>query len=110
MTEKAIIGIYELITEAHANIQENYSDIDPVVSVNTQMRKQGIAADVMTIDCLKTGKRILLIFHDAQPDCVNYQFCFKDKDPYDEFENIALKAVTVQQLYDWMVLNFSKIN
>jgi len=65
MTEKAIIGIYELITEAHANIQENYSDIDPVVSVNTQMRKQGIAADVMTIDCLKTGKRKLLIFHDA---------------------------------------------
>jgi hypothetical protein len=110
MTEKAIVGIYELITQAHANIQKNYSDIDPVVSVNTQMRKKGVPADVMTIDCLKTGKRILLIFHDEQADVVSYQFCFKDKDPHDEFESIDLKQVTSQQLYDWMVFNFSKPN
>jgi len=115
MTDKLVVGkiisgIYELVTQAHANIQQNYSDIDPVVSVNTQMRKKGIPADVMTIDCLKTGKRILLIFHDEQADVVSYQFCLKDKDPHDEFVSIALKQVTAQQLYDWMVLNFSKPN
>jgi len=110
MTKKAIAGVYELVTQAHANIQQNYSDIDPVVSVNTQMRKKGVPADVMTIDCLKTGKRILLIFHDEQPDVVSYQFCLKDNDPLDEFESIDLGQVTVQQLYDWMALNFSKHN
>jgi len=41
---------------------------------------------------------------------VSYQFCLKDKDPHDEFESIDLKQVTAQQLYDWMVLNFSKPN
>ena len=110
MTEKAITGIYELVTQAHANIQENYTDIDPVVSVNTQMRKRGVPADAMTIDCLKTGKRILLIFHDDQPDVVSYQFCLKDKDPYEEFESITLEQVTAQKLYDWMAFNFSKPN
>ncbi len=49
MTEKAITGVYELVTQAHANIQQNYSDIDPVVSVNTQMRKKGVPADAMVI-------------------------------------------------------------
>jgi hypothetical protein len=107
---KAITSIYELVTQAHAYIQQNYSDIDPVVSVNTQMRNRGVPADVMTIDCLKTGKRILLIFHDEQADMVSYQFCFKDKDPYDAFESIDLKQVTAKQLYDWMVLHFSKPN
>jgi len=60
MTERAITGIYELVTQAHAKVQQDFSDIDPVVSVNTQMRNRGVPADVMTIDCLKTGKRILL--------------------------------------------------
>ncbi len=49
MTEKAITDIYELVTQAHTNIQQNYSDIDPVVSVNTQMRKKGVPADAMVI-------------------------------------------------------------
>ncbi len=66
---KAITSIYELVTQAHAKVQQDFSDIDPVVS---------------------------------------YQFCLKDKDPYDEFVSIALKQVSAQQLYDWMVLNFSK--
>ncbi len=110
MEDKPISTVYELVSQAHANIQQAFHDIDPVVSVNTQLRKQGIPADVMTIDCLKTGKRILLVFHDAQPDSVSYQFCLKDKDPFDEFESIALTSVTMQQLYDWMVLNFSKVN
>jgi len=105
---KAITSIYELVTQAHANIQQDYSDIDPVVSVNTQMRNRGVPADVMTIDCLKTGKRILMIFHDVQPEVVSYQFCFKDKDPFEAFESIALAQLTTKQLYDWMVLNFSK--
>ncbi len=107
---KAITSIYELVTQAHAKVQQDFSDIDPVVSVNTQMRNRGVPADVMTIDCLKTGKRILLIFHDEQADVVSYQFCLKDKDPNDEFVSIALEQVTAQQLYDWMVLNFSKPN
>ena len=108
MTETPISNIYELVAEAHANIQRDFSYIDPVVGIITKMRTVGIQADAMTIDCLKTGKRILLVCHDEQPETVNYQFCLRDEDPADEFECIPLKSVTTKQLYEWMAANFSK--
>lgn len=101
-----LANTYELIAEAHAKIQQDFSHIDPIVSVNTQMRKRGVPADAVTIDCLKSGKRILLIFHDEQPELVSYQFCFKDNDPYDEFEYIPHSDLTTQQLYNWMKERF----
>jgi len=100
--------IYDFVAEAHANIQRDFSYIDPVVGVITKMRTVGIQADAITIDCLKTGKRILLVCHDAQPDIINLQFCLRNEDPSDDFDNIPIKDVTTKQLYDWMVLNFSK--
>jgi len=106
LTDSALSNIYSLVTAAHAQIQQDFSNIDPVVSVNRQMRNGGIPADAMTIDCLKSGKRIILIFHDEQPDWVSYQFCLKDKDPYEAFESIPYKEVTTKQLYNWMKETF----
>ncbi len=107
MTDSVISTIYDLVAAAHAGIQQNFSQIDPVVSVSHQMRSNDVPADVMTIDCLKSGKRIILIFHDLQPELVSYQFCRKDSDPHDEFETIALDQLSEQQLYDWMKITFS---
>jgi len=106
LKDTPISNIYELVAEAHADIQRDFSNIDPVVGVNRQMRASGIPADAMTIDCLKSGERILLIFHDEQPELVSYQFCLKDSDPYDEFKTISHSALTTQQLYDWMKERF----
>lgn len=98
----------DIATEAHAKIQQDCPNINPVVGVNQGMRASGIPADVMTIDCLKTGKRIILILHDDEPDIVRYQFAFRDKDPAEEFEAIALKEITVKSLYDWIKGYFSQ--
>jgi len=106
VTDSALSNMYSLVTAAHAQIQNDFDNIDPIVSVNRQMRSNGIPADAMTIDCLKTGKRIILIFHDEQPDVISYQFCLKDKDPYEEWQSIPYEDVTTKQLYDWMKQNF----
>ncbi len=107
MTEKNLKILCDSITEAHTRIQKDFSDINPVVGVNQKMRDIGVPADAMTIDCLKTGKRIIIILHDQQPDIVNYQFCFKDKDPSDEFKQFPFEKVTSQLLYDWIKDYFS---
>jgi len=99
--------ICDAVETAHAKIQEDFENINPVVGVSSQMRNIGIPTDVMTIDCLKSGKRILLVLHDAQPDMANYQFCLIKEDPADEFESIAIESLTVQKLYDWMKETFS---
>jgi hypothetical protein len=98
----------DIATETHVLIQRDFKEINPVIGVNRGMRAQGIPADAMTIDCLKTGKRIILILHDDNPGVVLYQFSFKADDPSDEFLNIQLKELTVQKLYEWIQSYFTK--
>ena len=102
MTDKLLFALSDIATDAHVRIQKDFKEIDPVVGVNRSMRKSGIPADAMTIDCLKTGKRIILILHDQQPDIIRYQFAFKNKDPDDEFEEIPFNELTADKLYSWI--------
>ena len=107
MEDTPIKQLCDVVEQAHAKIQQDFKNINPVVGVNKKMRTVGIPTDFMTIDCLKSGKRILFVLHDARPEMAQYQFCLRDEDPADEFESIALQNLTVQQLYDWMKETFS---
>lgn len=109
MSEENLEKLCDLVTVAHMNIQKNFEHINPVVGVNQQMRKAGIPLDAMTIDCLKSGKRIIVILHDDLPGIVRYQFSFKDKDPSDEFEAIPMKELTDKHIYEWIKGYFSTV-
>lgn len=107
MLTPALKMLADIATETHARIQKDFPTINPVVGVSRGMRASGIPADAMTIDCLKTNKRIILILHDDQPELVRYQFAFRDKDPAEEFNEIALTTITTQLLYEWISAYFS---
>lgn len=107
MTEQLQV-LCDRATEAHERVQLKHADIDPIVGVHHKMRDAGFAADVMTIDCLKTGKRIILLLHDGEPDIVNYQYSFKEQDPGEKFEKLALDKLTATTLYDWMSNYFAQ--
>jgi len=107
LEDSPIKQLCDVVEQAHLKIQDDFENINPIVGVNKQMRTIGIPTDLMTIDCLKSGKRILLVLHDAEPEVAKYQFCLRDEDPANEFESIAIENLTVQQLYDWMKHNFS---
>ena len=107
MINKQLEALCDIATESHARIQQDFKDINPVVGVNQRMRETGMPADIMTIDCLKSGKRIILILHDHQPGIISYQFSFKDKDPDKKFENIQFNELTANKLYDWIKGYFS---
>ena len=99
---KPLAILSDLVTDAHTNIQADFTDLDPIVGVSQQMRRAGIAADLMTIDCLRSGKRIIMVLQDQQPDLVHYQFSFRDQDPAANFEQMPLADVSVKTLYHWM--------
>ncbi|MCW8928841.1 MAG: hypothetical protein OQL19_01230 [Gammaproteobacteria bacterium] len=109
MSDKQLKTLCDLATEAHHLIQQNFEDINPVVGVNHKMRSNGVPADAMTIDCLKSGKRIILVLHDQQPDIIHYQFSFKDKDPDSKFESIPFNELTANTIYEWMRDYFSNL-
>jgi hypothetical protein len=109
MSDNNLEILSDLITDAHTRIQKNFKTINPVVGVSRGMRSVGIPADAMTIDCLKTGKRIIIILNDQQPEILQYQFSYKDQDPSEEFMTLAFEKLSEQVLYDWIKDYFSDV-
>jgi len=109
LSKRHLERLSDLATEAHTRIQQDFENINPVVGISQGMRSVGIPADAMTIDCLKTGKRIIIILHDQQPEIIQYQFSFKAQDPDDEFESLQFADLSAQIMYQWMKDYFSGV-
>lgn len=92
----------DLVSEAHAQIQAAHEHINPVVEVRQGMRNAGIPADVLTLDCLRTQRRITLILHDQQPGVVLYQFVTRAEEVGGDFKQIPLEEMGSGTLFDWM--------
>ncbi len=102
MKNKNLERLCDITTKVHARIQQDFKEINPMVGVNQKMRAMGVPVDAVTIDCLKSGKRIILILHDQQPDMLSYQFSFKDKEPDKKFDHIQFNELTENKLYAWI--------
>ena len=107
MSEATLEALSDMITEAHTRIQQAYEHINPVVGVRRGMRDVGIPADAMTIDCLQTRGRIVLILHDEQPGVLLYQFGTIDEDAGEDFQRMGLAEVSAETLFAWMQDYFS---
>lgn len=94
--------VCDTVTESHARIQEDFEDINPMVGVNQKMREMDLPVDIVTIDCLKNNKRILIILHDHYPDVVRYQFTFRDVDPAEGFDQVRSDELTADKIYRWI--------
>ena len=103
----ALKQLSEFATDAHARIQQEFSHINPVVGVRRGMREKGIPADAMTIDCLTSGKRIVLVLHDGQADTLIYQFAKMDDDSDAPYQQHAFSALSADVLFGWMRDYFS---
>lgn len=99
MLNKRLEEFCEQVKEAHALIQKDYENLNPVVGINQKMRSAGIPADILTVDCLKSNKRIIIVLNDNLPNSIEYQFIFKDEDPGERFEKIKSEEFTSKTLY-----------
>lgn len=106
---KALLSLSEVASEAHEKIQLNFKEINPVIGVMQGMRKMGIPADVMTIDCLTTNKRILVVLHDEHPNLIRKQEIFIDQDPGDDYQDFSSDEVSSDVMYNWIKDYFSEV-
>ncbi|MDY6978449.1 MAG: hypothetical protein SV201_01095 [Pseudomonadota bacterium] len=102
MSEEPLKALSDMISDAHARIQASHEHINPVVEVRRGMRDAGIPADVMTIDCLRTRRRITLILHDEQPGVLLYQFVTIEDEAVNDFQSMALSEMDTQKLFQWI--------
>lgn len=109
MSSPALETLSDLTETAHARLQEQYADINPMVSLRSGMREVGIPADMINVDCLQTRRRILLILHDEYPDSLLYQFTDLDQEAGNDFQQVAFNEVTVDTLFAWMRDYFAEV-
>lgn len=102
MPEDPLELLSDAVSDAHARIQASHEHINPVVEVRRKMRDAGIPADVLTIDCHRTARRIMLILHDGQPGQLLYQFITIEQEVGDDFQSIALSELDTGKLVQWM--------
>lgn len=108
MSEDPLKLLSDMASDAHARIQAAHQHINPVVEVRRGMRDSGVPADVMTIDCLRTRRRITIILHDKQPGKLLYQFVTIDEEVGNNFEQMPLAELTADTLFDWMQAYFGE--
>lgn len=107
MTDNApIYALSDIAALAQAKIQQDYDQLDPVINIRHGLRNSGFPADAMTIDCLRSQKRIILILHDERPNQIDYQFSYIHEDPADTFQTLPVSELTEQQFYQWIVEYF----
>lgn len=107
MPEDPLKALSDMASDAHARIQATHEHINPVVEVRRGMRDTGIPADVITIDCLRSRRRITLILHDQQPGLLLYQFITIDQEVGDDFQSLPLADMDTQKLFQWIEGYFS---
>ncbi len=106
----ALLSLSDIASQAHEKIQQDFDDINPVMGVMQGMRKMGIPADVLTIDCLVSKKRILVVLHDEFPDIIRYQYTFSDQDPSDDYLQLVSAELSSDTIYDWIKEYFTRVN
>ena len=95
MSDATVFQLADIAGLAQQKVQAQ-SKIDPIISINRQMRQQGFATDVLTIDHITTNCRILFIIQDHQPNTISYQCTQIDSEPATEFESVALADMDIE--------------
>ena len=107
VSDEPLKRLSELASDAHARLQKECADINPVVGIRRGMRDNGIPADAMTIDCLASGKRIVLVLHDHKPGILLYQFTRIEESEDAPWQQVPQANVSSDLLRDWMRAHFS---
>lgn len=103
MTDDALKTLSDFATDAHTQLQQGDSGINPVIGLRRGLRDGGFPADVITIDCLQNKKRIVLILHDQHPGQLIYQFATMEDEDTAGFQQLAFDQVNPALLLKWML-------
>ena len=72
-------ALSETVAKANDLFYARNSCVDTLMGImDKTLRKQGIKADAITIDCLAVNKKIVLVVHDSKPASVDIALGDKD--------------------------------
>lgn len=70
--KKNLKELSEIVAQANDIFYQRHQDVDTLMGImDKTLRKQGMNADAITIDCIAVDKKIVLVLHDSKPDVVD---------------------------------------
>jgi hypothetical protein len=104
---KHLNALSEIVAKANDLFYERNNSIDTLMGImDKTLRKQGMAADAITIDCIAKDKKIVLVLHDSKPDFVDIALGNKAGDIHSSAEHM-LKDMTIEHVLAMMEENFT---
>ncbi|WP_068547738.1 hypothetical protein [Thalassotalea crassostreae] len=96
MNEK-LKQVSELVAKANDMFYNKFKTVDTLMGImDKALRKQGMNADAITLDCVALDKKIVVLLHDHKPDTVDIALGNKAGDIFSSTEfNIGELSETV---------------
>ncbi|PKF61021.1 hypothetical protein CW745_11965 [Psychromonas sp. psych-6C06] len=90
------------IAQANDLFYLNNKSLDTVIGImDKSLRKQGMQAEAISIDCVPLNKKIVFLLHDAKPDQADIAFGNKAGD-INSTRQISLSELTVPVILTFM--------
>ncbi len=107
--KETLNALSEVVAKANDLFYERNESIDTLMGImDKTLRKQGMSADAITIDCIAMDKKIVLVLHDSKPDQVDIALGNKAGEIHSSAEH-SLKDMTVAHVLAMLEKNFTVI-
>lgn len=98
----------EIVARANDLFYNKHNNIDTLMGImDKTLRKQGMQADAITIDCVSLDKKIVLLLHDSKPEHVEIALGNKAGAIYSSQE-YQLTKISEPVILGIMEMNFIK--
>lgn len=95
-----------MVARANDVFYSKFATVDTLMGImDKTLRKQGMKADAITIDCIALDKKIVILLHDDKPDFVDIALGNKEGDIYSSSE-YELAKLSETALVEIMAANF----
>jgi len=99
-------NLSEIVAKANDLFCSKFNNIDTIMGImDKTLRKQGMKADAITIDCIALDKKIVVLIHDEKPKTIDIALGNKNGDIYSSSE-YALSDINEPLIMSIMEDNF----
>jgi len=99
-------SLSEIVANANDQFFQRNKNLDTLMGImDKNLRKQGMNADAITIDCIAVNKKLVLVLHDSKPTVVDIALGDKEGVVHSSAE-YELSGVTISSVLKLMEDNF----
>ena len=99
-------NLSEIVAQANDLFYSKHEDVDTLMGImDKTLRKQGMNADAVTIDCIAQNKKIVFVIYDEKPNIVEVALGNKAGDIFSSSQ-YALNELSVSVVVGIMEMNF----